>query len=121
MKKFENDLQKKSLHRPLSTRIQNFNTQLKQDIRKVNENQKKLNQKLKNIPYSNKNNPNNFFSKKKRLPDTIQDIEDNAELAKLLLKNPDKMTNEEKVYIASFNDKEFDLFIKSLKMKDREI
>ena len=121
MKKFENDLQKKSLHRPLSTRIQNFNTQLKQDIRKVNENQKKLNQKLKNIPYSNKNNPNNFFSKKKRLPDTIQDIEDNTELAKLLLKNPDKMTNEEKVYIASFNDKEFDLFIKYLKMKDREI
>ena len=31
------------------------------------------------------------------------------------------MTNEEKVYIASFNDKEFALFIKFLKMKDREI
>ena len=121
MKKFENDLKKKSQRGFLTARIQNFNTQLKNDIRKVNENQKKLNQKLKNIPYENKKNPNNFFSKKKRLPDTIEDIEDNAELVKLLLKNPDKMTNEEKVYIASFNDKEFALFIKFLKMKDREI
>ncbi len=121
MKKFENDLKKKSQRGFLTTRIQNFNTQLRNDIRKVNENQKKLNQKLKNIPYENKKNPNNFFSKKKRLPDTIEDIEDNAELVKLLLKNPDKMTNEEKVYIASFNDKEFALFIKFLKMKDREI
>ena len=121
MKKFENDLQKKSQHRPLSSRIQDFNTKLKKDLRKVNENQKKLNQKLKNIPYENKKNPNNFFSKQKRLPDTIQDIEDNADLARLLLKNPDKMTTEEKVYIASFNDREFKLFIQYLKMKDREI
>ena len=121
MKKFENDLQKKSQRGLLTTRINNFNTQLKKDIRKVNENQKKLNQKLKNIPYENNKNPNNFFSKKKRLPDTIQDIEDNADLARLLSKNPDKMTEEEKVYIASFNDREFALFIKYLKMKDREI
>ena len=121
MKKFENDLQKKSKKRPLTSRIQNFNKQLKKDIRKVNENQKKLNKKLQNIPYENKKNPNNFFSKQKRLPDTIQDIEDNADLARLLLKNPDKMTTEEKVYIASFNDREFKLFIDFLKMKDREI
>ena len=121
MKKFENDLQKKMQKRPLSSRIQNFNNQLKKDIRKVNENQKKLNKKLQNVPYENKKNPNNFFSKQKRLPDTIQDIDDNADLARLLLKNPDKMTNEEKVYIASFNDREFKLFINYLKMKDREI
>ena len=121
MKKFENDLQKKSQRGLLSSRIHNFNTQLKKDLRKVNENQKKLNKKLKNIPYENKKNPNNFFSKQKRLPDTIQDIEDNADLARLLLKNPDKMTTEEKVYIASFNDREFKLFIDYLKMKDREI
>ena len=121
MKKFENELQKKSQRGLLSSRIHNFNTQLKKDLRKVNENQKKLNKKLKNIPYENKKNPNNFFSKQKRLPDTIQDIEDNADLARLLLKNPDKMTTEEKVYIASFNDREFKLFIDYLKMKDREI
>ena len=121
MKKFENDLQKKAKSRPLTARIKNFNKQLKKDIRKVNENQKKLNKKLQNIPYDNKKNPNNFFSKQKRLPDTIQDIEDNADLARLLLKNPDKMTTEEKVYIASFNDREFKLFIDFLKMKDREI
>ena len=120
MKKFENDLQKKSHRRPQSTR-NNFDVQLKKDLRKVNENQKRLNQKLKNIPYNNKNNPNNFFSKQKRLPNTIQEIEDNKELARLLLKNPDKMTTEEKVYIASFNDREFKLFINYLKMKDREI
>ena len=120
MKKFENDLQKKARKRPQSSRT-NFDTQLKKDLRKVNENQKKLNQKLKNIPYENKKNPNNFFSKQKRLPNTIQEIEDNFELARLLLKNPDKMTTEEKVYIASFNDREFKLFINFLKMKDREI
>ena len=121
MKKFENDLQKKAKSRPLTARIKNFNKQLKKDLRKVNENQKKLNKKLQNIPYENKKNPNNFFSKQKRLPDTIQDIEENADLARLLLKNPDKMTTEEKVYIASFNDREFKLFIDYLKMKDREI
>ena len=120
MKKFENDLQKKAKKRPQSTR-NNFDYQLKKDLRKVNENQKKLNQKLKNIPYDNKKNPNNFFSNQKRLPNTIQEIEDNHELARLLLKNPDKMTTEEKVYIASFNDREFKLFIEYLKMKDREI
>ena len=114
MKKFENDLQKKSHRRPQSTR-NNFDVQLKKDLRKVNENQKRLNQKLKNIPYNNKNNPNNFFSKQKRLPNTIQEIEDNKELARLLLKNPDKMTTEEKVYIASFNDREFKLFINDIK------
>ena len=121
MKKFENDLQNKAKKRPQSTRNQNFDYQLKKDLRKVNQNQRQLNQKLKNIPYNNKNNPNNFFSKKKRLPNTIQEIEDNEELARLLLKNPDKMTTEEKVYIASFNDREFKLFIEFLKMKDREI
>ena len=120
MKKFENDLQKKARKRPQSSR-NNFDYQLKKDLRKVNENQKKLNQKLKNIPYDNKKNPNYFFSKQKRLPNTIQEIEDNHELARLLLKNPDKMTTEEKVYIASFNDREFKLFIDYLKMKDREI
>ncbi len=31
------------------------------------------------------------------------------------------MTTEEKVYIASFNDREFNLFINFLKMKDREL
>ena len=61
MKKFENDLQKKARKRPQSSR-NNFDYQLKKDLRKVNENQKKLNQKLKNIPYDNKKNPNYFFS-----------------------------------------------------------
>ena len=120
MKKFENGLQKKAQKRPQSTR-NNYDYQLKKDLRKVNENQKKLNQKLRNIPYNNKNNPNNFFSKQKRLPNTIREIEDNIELSRLLLKNPDKMTTEEKVYIASFNDREFKLFIEYLKMKDREL
>ena len=120
MKKFENDLQKKAKKRPQSSRT-NFDYQLKKDLRKVNENQKRLNQKLKNVPFNNKKNPNYFFSKKQRLPNSIQEIDDNLELARLLLKNPDKMTTEEKVYIASFNDKEFKLFIDYLKMKDREI
>ena len=120
MKKFENGLQKKAQKRPQSTR-NNYDYQLKKDLRKVNENQKKLYQKLRNIPYNNKNNPNNFFSKQKRLPNTIREIEDNIELSRLLLKNPDKMTTEEKVYIASFNDREFKLFINILKIKDREL
>ena len=119
MKKFENNLQKKAKKRPQSSR-NNYDYQLKKDLRKVNENQKKLNQKLKNVPF-NKKNSNNFFSKQKRLPNTIQEIDDNIELARLLLKNPDKMTTEEKVYIASFNDREFKLFINYLKMKDREL
>ena len=121
MKKFENGLEKKQKQkRPQSTRSY-IDTEIKKSLRKVNENQKRLNQKLKNTPYNNKNNPNNFFSKQKRLPDTIQEIDDNKELARLLLKNPDIMTTEEKVYIASFNDREFKLFINYLKMKDREI
>ena len=121
MKKFENDLViKKTQKRPLSTR-NNFDSQLKKDLRKVNENQKLLNKKLGNIPYNNKNNPNNFFSKQKRLPNNIQEINENYELSRLLLKNPDKMTIEEKIYISSFNDKEYKLFIDFLKMKDREI
>ena len=121
MKKFENDLKKKSRKGPFTARIQNFNKDLKKYLRKVNDNQKQLNEKLKNTPYENNKNPNNFFSKKKKLPDTIEDIEDNPELSRLLLKNPDKMTEEEKVYIASFNDREFNLFVKYLKLKDREI
>ena len=77
---------KKTQKRPLSSRIHDFITQLKKDLRKVNENQKKLNKKLQNIPYENKKNPNSFFSKQKRLPDTIQGIDDNAELARLLIR-----------------------------------
>ena len=119
MKKFENNIIKKAQKRPQSTR-NNFDFQLKKDLRKVNENQKILEKKLKNIPY-NKNNENNFFSKRKRLPNTIQEINDNNELARLLLKNPDKMTTEEKVYISSFNNREYKLFIEFLKMKDKEI
>ena len=119
MKKFENELQKKAQRRPQSTRNQNFDKKLKRDLRKVNENQRRLNQKLRNVPYCNKKNPNNFFSKQKRLPNTIQEIDENEELARLLLKNPDKMTTEEKVYIASFNDREFKLFIDYLKMNKK--
>ena len=119
MKKFENNIIKKAQKRPQSTR-NNFDFQLKKDLRKVNENQKILEKKLKNIPY-NKNNENYFFSKRKRLPNTIQEINDNNELARLLLKNPDKMTTEEKVYISSFNNREYKLFIDFLKMKDKEI
>ena len=97
----------------------NKNT-LKSNIEKVSENQKILNKKLNSTKF-NKNNPNNFFTKHKKLPNTLQEIDENIELAKLLLKNPEKMTIEEKIYIASFNDKEFKLFIEYLRMKDREL
>ena len=93
---------------------------LKSTIEKVSENQKILNKKLNSTKF-NKNNPNNFFTKNKKLPNTLQEIDENIELAKLLLKNPEKMTIEEKIYIASFNDKEFKLFIEYLRMKDREL
>lgn len=93
---------------------------LKSTIEKVSENQKILNKKLNSTKF-NKNNPNNFFTKNKKLPNSLQEIDENIELAKLLLKNPEKMTIEEKIYIASFNDKEFKLFIEYLRMKDREL
>ena len=117
MKKFES-----KRFRPESAN-QNINEQkqFRKNIKKINENQKKLNQKLKNTQYNPKKNPNNYFSKTKRLPNSIQEIEENPDLARLLIKNPDKMTPEEKIYIASFNDREFKLFIEYLKMKDREI
>ena len=95
-------------------------TSFKSNIEKVSENQKTLNKKL-NATKFNKNNPNNYFTKNKKLPNTLQEIDENIELAKLLLKNPEKMTIEEKIYIASFNDKEFKLFIEYLRMKDREL
>ena len=95
-------------------------TSFKTNIEKVSENQKTLNKKL-NATKFNKHNPNIYFTKNKKLPNTLQEIDENVELAKLLLKNPEKMTIEEKIYIASFNDKEFKLFIEYLRMKDREL
>ena len=118
MKQFDKT-QKKNI--PLSSqKMKNEAALLKRNIKKVNKNQKELNKKLAQTQLNTKN-PNYFFSKNKHLPNTLSEIDDNIELAKLLLKNPDKMTTEEKIYIASFNNREFELFINYLRMKDREL
>ena len=118
MKQFEKS-QKKFIPQS-NKKMQNEANLLKKNIKKINKNQKELNKKLAQTQLNSKN-PNYFFSKNKHLPNSLREIDDNIELGKLLLKNPDKMTTEEKIYIASFNNKEYELFINYLKMKDREL
>jgi hypothetical protein len=86
----------------------------------VKSNQDSLNNKLKNTPFSN-SNKNVKFNPKQRLPKTLDEIEENEELVKLLLKNPNDMTPEEKFYISSLNKEEFKRFIEFLKRKNREL
>lgn len=88
------------------------------NIKKVKNSQDALDTKLKTVPFNNKNEN---FSIKSRLPKTINEIEENEELVKMLLKNPNDMTAEEKIYISSFNKEEFKRFIQFLKMKNREL
>ncbi len=118
MKQFDKTQKK---FKPTSTqKMRNEANLLKQNVKKINKNQKELNKKLAQTQLNSKN-PNYYFSKNKHLPNTLNEIDENTELAKLLLKNPDKMTVEEKIYIASFNNREFELFINYLRMKDREL
>ncbi len=118
MKQFDKTQKK---FKPISTqKMRNEANLLKQNVKKINKNQKELNKKLAQTQLNSKN-PNYYFSKNKHLPNTLNEIDENTELAKLLLKNPDKMTVEEKIYIASFNNREFELFINYLRMKDREL
>ena len=81
---------------------------LKNNLKKVKLNQNKLTTNLKKTPFTK------TFSK---LPN---DFEENEELVSLLLKDPDKMTSEEKNYIKAFNEEEFLRFMKFLKNKKKE-
>ena len=118
MKQFDKTQKK---FKPTSTQKMKYEANLlKQNVKKINKNQKELNKKLAQTQLNSKN-PNYYFSKNKHLPNTLNEIDENTELAKLLLKNPDKMSTEEKIYIASFNNREFELFINYLRMKDREL
>lgn len=90
------------------------------NLNKVKQNQENLDHKLKKVPFDKKNQNINLMVKS-RLPKTLSEIEENEELVRLLLKNPKEMTMEEKVYIGSFDDKEFARFIEFLKLKNKEI
>ena len=90
------------------------------NVKTVQKDQEKLVKNLRQVPFD-KNNKNNFFISSQKLPKTIDEIEENTELVKMLLKNPQEMTPEEKAYISSFNKEEFKRFIQFLKLKDREI
>lgn len=86
----------------------------------VKSNQDNLNNKLKNTPFSN-SNKNIKFNPQQRLPKSLDEIEENEELVKLLLKNPNEMSSEEKFYISSLNKEEFKRFVEFLKRKNREL
>ncbi len=62
-----------------------------------------------------------FVNPNKKIPNSYENIEENKELVRLLLKNPRDMTMEEKVYINSLDDKEFRRLIQYLKVKSREL
>lgn len=102
-----------------NSRMEKEKNDFRKGLKQIYKNQRDFEKKI--LDNKNAKNPNDYFSKKQRLPKTLGEIDENIELAKLLLKNPEKMTEEEKVYIASFNDREFKLFIEYLKMKDREL
>ena len=91
-----------------------------QTLKKISKHHATLQEKLANLE-DNTGNKNYYYSKNKRLPNTIEEIDDDIDLARFLLKNPNKMTPEEKAFIASFNNKEFKLFIKYLQLKDKEL
>ena len=56
-----------------------------------------------------------------KLPKTIHEIEENEDLVRLLLKNPEEMTAEEKIYINGFSKEEFKRFMQFLKIKNKEL
>jgi hypothetical protein len=88
------------------------------DLGKTKANQNSLNKQLKTNQYGNTSNDINTIQK---LPKKIEDFDENDELVKLLLKNPEEMSIEEKVYIKSLSKEEFDRFVNFLKIKDREL
>ena len=101
-----------------TTKLQKESQTFHQNLRKIARNQATLKEKLLSL---NNSNRNYYYSKKMKLPSRIDEIDDDIDLTKLLLKNPTKMTEEEKAFIASFNKKEFAMFIEYLRMKDREL
>jgi hypothetical protein len=83
-------------------------------LNKVKVNRDNLQTKLKSVPFQ-------YSGLTGKLPRTVEEIQGNEDLVKLLLKNPDDMTPEEKVYISNFNEEEFKVFINFLKIKQKEL
>jgi hypothetical protein len=88
------------------------------NLTKVKTGQNNLNKQLKSAAFEKVSDDPNQIQK---LPKKIEDFDENEDLVKLLLKNPEEMTIEEKVYIKSLSKEEFERFIKFLKVKDREL
>ena len=88
------------------------------NLQKIKSNFENLNNKQNNkILKKNKDiiNSNNKF------PVSYDNVEENKELVRLLLKNPINMTMEEKIYINSLNNEEFKRFVSYLKVKSKEL
>ena len=84
---------------------------LQQDLKKTKKNQADLVKGLKVTPFSQLND---------KLPLKFEQINENNDLCKLLLKDPSAMTDQEKAYINSLNDKEFKRFTEFLRLKAKE-
>jgi hypothetical protein len=96
------------------------NKEYNSSINIIKKNQEKTEDKRQRQLLDNKNknlNPSSI----KRLPKTLKEIEENPDLVLLLLKEPSKMSEEEKSYIKSFSDAEFKLFAEFLKIKEKEL
>ena len=118
MSQFDKTMSKTNQKFYNSTKMQKEAEEFHKNLKKISKNQATLKEKLLNLNNSNKKY---YYSKKMKLPPKVEDIDDDVDLAKLLLKNPTKMTEEEKAFIASFNKREFALFIQYLRLKDREL
>lgn len=80
-------------------------------MKKTKKSQNELVKGLKATPFSQLND---------RLPLKFEQINENNDLCKLLLKDPLNMTIQERAYINSFDDKEFKRFTEFLKLKAKE-
>lgn len=92
------------------------------NLKKIKSSYETLNEKRKKNFLSKKtNNKNEIINQKHKIPLSYENIDENKELVRLLLKKPTAMTIEEKVYINSLDDKEFKRLIEYLKVKSREL
>jgi len=80
-------------------------------LKKTKKSQNELVKGLKATPFSQIND---------KLPHKFEQINENNDLCKLLLKDPLNMTIQERAYINSLDDKEFKRFTEFLKLKAKE-
>lgn len=94
------------------------------NLKKVKSDYEKLNFSFnkKKLQTKNLNNKHkDIINSQNKIPLKYEDIEENKELVRLLLKNPKTMSMEEKAYIDSLSDKEFKRLIEYLKVKSKEL